>query len=192
MVWYNQVMRGKDWIPVPGSPKARLAELALQAFGEHGYEGVNVVELAAAAGLTTGSLYHHFESKLGLYGVVRDEMERRVLDRMEGAAAGVLTASPGGQAEARPEAALRAALLVGFDAALKQQAARLLSEQDPRGGTDPIAALLAGMGPTEMPELALLLAAAWRAALAAAAAKPAAAPALRHALERLFPAERFG
>jgi AcrR family transcriptional regulator len=175
-------MKTTDWIPVPGSPKARLATLALQAFGEHGYEGVNVVDLAAAAGVTTGSLYHHFENKLGLYGVVRDEMERRILDRIEGAAAGVLATKP----EDQPEAALRAALLVGFDAAIKQHEARLLSEPDPRGGADPIAGLLVVLAPAGVPELALLLAAAWRAALAAAAASPGKVAALRHALERLL------
>jgi hypothetical protein len=48
---------------------------------------VTVGEIAAGAGVTTGPLYHHFGSKLGLYAFVRDEAERRLLDRMEGAAA---------------------------------------------------------------------------------------------------------
>ncbi len=164
--------------------------MALRDFGAGGYEGVNVVELAAEAGVTTGSLYHHFENKLGLYGVVRDELEQRVLDRMEGAAAGVTAASAPEQqesavAETSNAQAVRAALLVGFDAALKQGAARLLSEPDPRNGLDRIAALLAGIGPADLPELAPLLAAAWRAALAAAAAQPATIHGVRRALERL-------
>lgn len=162
----------------------------MRDFGAHGFEGVNVVELAAEAGVTTGSLYHHFENKLGLYGVVRDELEQRVLDRMEGAAAGILAASaPEPQEHASVNAfsgaAVRAALLVGFDAALKQGAARLLSEPDPRNGPDRIAALLAGIGPADLPELAPLLAAAWRAALAAATMQPATVHAVRRALERL-------
>jgi len=45
--------------------------------------------VAAAAGVTTGSLYDHFGSEAGLYGFVRQEAERRLLDRMEGAAAAV-------------------------------------------------------------------------------------------------------
>jgi AcrR family transcriptional regulator len=183
-------MNMKDWVPIPGSSKARLLELALRDFGARGYEGVNVVELAAEAGLTTGSLYHHFENKLGLYGVVRDELEQRVLDRMEGAAAAVMEASerdrqPPGTADNRRQAALRAALLVGYDAAIKQGAARLLSEPDPRNCPDRIVALLASIGPVELPELALLLAATWRAALAAGAADLTAGPGLRRALERL-------
>jgi AcrR family transcriptional regulator len=183
-------MNRKNWVPIPGSSKARLLELALRDFGARGYEGVNVVELAAEAGVTTGSLYHHFENKLGLYGVVRDELEQRVLDRMEGAAAGVMAVpererQPRGLPDNRRQAALRVALLVGYDAAMKQGAARLLSEPDPRNGPDRIVALLASIGPDELPELALLLAATWRAALAASAADPAAGPGLRRALEQL-------
>jgi AcrR family transcriptional regulator len=183
-------MNTKEWVPVPGSSKARLLDLALRDFGARGYEGVNVVELASEAGVTTGSLYHHFENKLGLYGVVRDELEQRVLDRMEGAAAGILAGTERqrhqpGSPQKDSTAALRAALLVGFDAAMNQGAARLHAEPDPRGGTDRISALLASIGPVELPELAPLLAAAWRAALASAAANRAAGPGLRRALERL-------
>ena len=60
---------------------------ALEAFGARGYEGVAVAELARAAETTTGPLYHHFGSKLGLYDAIRTDVERRVLDRMEGALA---------------------------------------------------------------------------------------------------------
>lgn len=176
---------------MPGSVKARLVEVALKAFGERGYDGAAVGDLAKAAGVTTGALYHHFGSKLGLYAVVREELERRVVDRMEGAAAAF---------EDR-RAAVRAALLVGYDAALKFGAARLLSEPDPRRGEDAVAAALerilrpapaaqatpspaAGSAAPDAPAageahgshggdvppgLAEVLAAAWRAALARAA-----------------------
>src|SRR4029450_4336374 len=90
----------------PGTAKARLVEAAVHQFEAAGYDAVNVTDLASKAGLPTGSLYHHFDSKLGLYLVVRTEMERRVVERMEGAAA----------ASARPDAP-RAGLLVGLAAA---------------------------------------------------------------------------
>ena len=80
-----QAMR--DWIPTRDSPRGRLVLAALDAFGAHGYEGVAVAELARSAETTTGPLYHHFGSKLGLYDVIRTDVERRVLDRMEGALA---------------------------------------------------------------------------------------------------------
>ena len=74
-----------DWIPSRSSPRGRLVLAALEAFGARGYEAVGVAELARAAETTTGPLYHHFGSKLGLYDVIRTDVERRVLDRMEGA-----------------------------------------------------------------------------------------------------------
>lgn len=41
-------------------------EVALRLFAERGYDGVGVQELAAEAGVTKPSLYHHFSHKLGL------------------------------------------------------------------------------------------------------------------------------
>jgi AcrR family transcriptional regulator len=74
-----------EWIPISTSPKGRLALAAVKQFGERPFDDVTVGELAAAANVTTGALYHHFGSKLGLYDFVRDDVERRLLDRMEGA-----------------------------------------------------------------------------------------------------------
>ncbi len=108
----------RELIPVPGSARARLLDAAIELFEEHGYEAASVTQIAAHAGVTTGSLYHHFESKLGLFGVVRQEMERRIRDRMEGA----FEALGGGRS------AIVAALLVGVEAAVKLKVARILSE----------------------------------------------------------------
>lgn len=162
----------KGWIPVPGSSKGALALLALEEFGRNGFEAVNVVDLTARAGLTTGSLYHHFGNKLGLYGFVRDEAEQRIFDRMEGA----LEAS-GGEG-------VRRALLVCFDAAVRHGIGGLLSEPDPRGGKDRLEALLASHAD---PHIAPLLMAAWRAALAQARTHPRSVEKIRAALTALFP-----
>lgn len=109
----------RAWIPVPGSARARLLEAGTLHFERDGYEAASVTAIAAAAGVTTGSLYHHFGSKLELFRVIRLEMERRVRDRMEGAAAG----AGGGRR------GVRAALLVGFDAAVYFRVPRILSER---------------------------------------------------------------
>jgi AcrR family transcriptional regulator len=151
----------REWIPVPGSSRARLALTALEQFGARGYDAVNVTELAAGAGVTTGSLYHHFGSKLGLYEIVREEAERRVLDRMEGAAAA--------RAGDGPSAAARTALLVGFDYAAGQDLARLLAEPRPQPADDPVEAFLGRLADRGRAPLGRILAAAWRAALAAVA-----------------------
>jgi AcrR family transcriptional regulator len=148
-------------IPIPGSAKARLIAAGIRQFSQYGYEGVDVDSVAAEAGVTTGSLYHHFQSKKGFYGVLRDDMTRRVLDRMEAVAEAVA-----------PERAVKAALLAAYDGVLRIKAGRLLTEPDPRGGDDAIAGLLgelaakSGMVVPEM--LGIVLAAALRAAIAEA------------------------
>ncbi len=80
-----QIMR--EWIPVSSSPKGRLALQALREYGRRRSDVVTVGEIAAEAGVTTGPLYHHFRNELGLYTFVRDDVERRLIDRMQGAAA---------------------------------------------------------------------------------------------------------
>jgi AcrR family transcriptional regulator len=152
----------REWVPISSSAKGRLALRALGDFGEKGFEAVNVVDIAAAAGVTTGSLYHHFGSKVGLYTFVRAEAERRLLDRMEGAAA----ATRAGDGRA---AAVGAALLIGFDFAIAQGFMRLLGEPHPARRADPVADLLAELCDGGRTPIAAMLAGAWRAALAAVA-----------------------
>jgi AcrR family transcriptional regulator len=150
----------REWVPVPGTAKARLVEAAIHEFETAGYEAANVTELAAKANVTTGSLYHHFDSKLGLYLVVREEMERRVTDRMAGA-----VAAAGG----RGRAAARAALLVAFDAAVRFGVCRILAEPIPVPRDDPIESTLRPLMPSRRGTVAAILTAAWRAALLAVA-----------------------
>jgi AcrR family transcriptional regulator len=157
-VHYTEV---REWIPVSTSAKGRLALRALEEFGARGFDAVNVADIATAAGVTTGSLYHHFGSKLGVYAFVRAEAERRLLDRMEGAAAA--------RAADGPAAAMRSALLVGFDFATGHRFARLLGEPHPARDTDPVAELLAEVGAGGRTPIARMLAAAWREALIAVA-----------------------
>ncbi len=145
-------------IPIPGSAKARLITAGIRQFSQQGYERVDVDSVAAEAGVTIGALYHHFQSKKGFYGVLRDDMTRRVLDRMEAVAEAVT-----------PERAVKAALLAAYDGVLRVKAGRLLTEPDPRGGRDAIAGLLAELAAKDgmvVPEmLGEVLAAALRAAL---------------------------
>jgi AcrR family transcriptional regulator len=157
----------RDWIPVPGTAKARLVSAAIRRFEADGFEAAAVTALAADAEVTTGALYHHFGSKLGLYHVVREEMERRVVDRIAGAVA----VAPGGRAR------IAAALLVAFDAAVHFSVCRILAEPA-ADRPDPIAGALLPLVPT--PPAAAVLAAAWRAALLVATSDPDAA---RAALE---------
>jgi AcrR family transcriptional regulator len=149
-------------MPVSTSPKGRLALAAVKAFGARHFDEVTVGELAAAAKVTTGALYHHFRSKLGLYVFVREDVERRLLDRMEGAIAASVPASD-------RSAAVTAALLVGFDFAVREGFLRILG--DPPGGAarDRLAQMLRANTVSASPVLSRMLAAAWRAALASVA-----------------------
>jgi len=150
----------REWVPVPGSAKARLIEAAIHQFELTGYEAVNVVDLASKASVTTGALYHHFGSKLGLYLTVREDMEKRIVERMEGAAAA---------AGNRGHPAVRAALLVAFDAAVRFTVCRILGEQPPVERDDPVATALRPLLTKHKAPAADILAAAWRAALLAVA-----------------------
>ncbi|MFK3737480.1 TetR/AcrR family transcriptional regulator [Massilia sp. TN1-12] len=46
--------------------RARIVEAATDLFRAHGYDGVGVADLMAAAGLTHGGFYRHFEAKTDL------------------------------------------------------------------------------------------------------------------------------
>ena len=141
----------REWIPTSSSAKGRLVLAALEAFGRDGYEAVHVGRLAEAAKTTTGPLYHHFGSKLGLYTFVREDVERRVTDRLEGALAVTIHDDVG------------AALVVAFDYALRAGFARMLAEPHPEAREDPVAAVVGE------PPVGAMLTAAWRAGLGAAA-----------------------
>ncbi len=170
-------MEVREWIPVSTSPKGRLALAAVKQFGARPFDQVTVGDLAAAAEVTTGAIYHHFDSKHGLYAFVREDVERRLLDRMEGAmAAGN---------ETDRSASVQAALLVGFDFAVREGFLRILGAPPAGAEKDRLAELLKESTAKASPVLGPVLAAAWRAALIAVAegAKPQQARAALLALE---------
>jgi len=147
-------------MPISTSPKGRLALAAVKEFGARPFDEVTVTGLAAAADVTTGALYHHFGSKLGLYAFVREDIERRLLDRMEGALA---AAEP----QTDRSAAVTSALLVGMDFAVRENFLRILGEPPAGTGHDRLAEMLSQSAVPAAPLLGPVLAAAWRAALAA-------------------------
>lgn len=149
----------REWIPVPGSAKARLLGAAIEAFEAAGFEAASVTAIARAAGTTTGALYHHFGSKQGLFDVVREELERRVRDRMLGAHAAL----------GDGRAALLGALLVGFDHAVDLGAARVLSDPAASAERDVLGPTLASLTGDAPSASADVLLGALRAALATVA-----------------------
>ncbi len=63
----------------PIAARERLLTAASSAFGRRGFEDAALDEIAAEAGVTKGSLYHHFQSKRDLFeAVYRRELDRQV------------------------------------------------------------------------------------------------------------------
>jgi AcrR family transcriptional regulator len=53
--------------------RAVILEAALHLFSEQGYRGTSIREIAEAAGLSTGNLYHHFPDKETLFRTLLDQ-----------------------------------------------------------------------------------------------------------------------
>jgi AcrR family transcriptional regulator len=145
----------KSNIPIPGTVREKILNQAIIDFGILGYEGVNVQQLAKSIGVTTGALYHHFGNKLELYRIVREEVERRIVSRMEGASA----------VYDEPVMSIKAAMNVGFDAAVKLNVCKLLSEQDPSMNQDQAALLFKEILEEEVEGVESILSASWRASI---------------------------
>lgn len=145
----------KEWIPIPGTSKDNLIQVALEEFSTKGYNEVNITKLAKKANMTTGAVYHHFGSKAKLYEVVRGEVEQRIIDRMEGAAS--LFEDYG--------EALKAAFITGINFAVKQNICKLLSESNPDNKMDKIMDFIVNLTQdTELP-IHILLISNWRSIL---------------------------
>lgn len=151
----------RQWIPVSTSPKGRLALRAVALFGARPFDEVTVGELATAAEVTTGAIYHHFGSKLGLYSFVLADVEQRLIDRLEGALAA--------RGSVGTSAAISAALEVGFDFAVRESFLRMLGAAPRDPDEDRVARLIGASVEPASPALGRILAAAWREALTSVA-----------------------
>ena len=59
-----------------------LRQAARRLFGRRGFESVSVDDIAAAAGVTRGAFYHHYDSKEELFEVVFVEIQTMLLDHV--------------------------------------------------------------------------------------------------------------
>jgi AcrR family transcriptional regulator len=55
--------------------RANILGKAKSLFAEKGYAGTSAREISAAAGVTVGAMFHHFESKLALFQHVFEDLE---------------------------------------------------------------------------------------------------------------------
>ena len=79
--------------------REQLLEVGRKLFGDKGFEGTSVEEIAAKAGVSKPVVYEHFGGKEGLYAVVVDREIRTLLDginvalRAEATSRGLLEAA---------------------------------------------------------------------------------------------------
>lgn len=79
----------------PGRPKrdghesgrARLLKVAREEFGRNGYAATSVDELVNMADVSSATLYHHFESKMGLFVAAARDAYDRTLSSFRGVVA---------------------------------------------------------------------------------------------------------
>jgi AcrR family transcriptional regulator len=92
--------------PQPGTGRrAELLALAATLFAERGFVATTVRDIADAAGILSGSLYHHFDSKDSMV----DEILRGFLDDLFGDYRKIIAAGLG------PGATLRALVVASFE-----------------------------------------------------------------------------
>jgi AcrR family transcriptional regulator len=75
-----EALRSRNDLAAPSS-REKILEIAEALFAAGGFSGVGMRQIAAAVSLGKSSLFHHFPTKLELYGEVLD----RVIGRLESA-----------------------------------------------------------------------------------------------------------
>jgi AcrR family transcriptional regulator len=61
----------------------RLVDVATRLFTEQGYDGTSIEAVLREAGISRGSLYHHFPGKDALFGAALERVEQRVAELTE-------------------------------------------------------------------------------------------------------------
>jgi AcrR family transcriptional regulator len=79
-----------------------LIEAARRLWGERGYAEVSTPEIAEAAGVTRGAMYHQYADKAALFRAVIEAMDEEIIGRLQAA---VAAAEPTRTAEALHAAA---------------------------------------------------------------------------------------
>jgi AcrR family transcriptional regulator len=66
----------------------KLLKAGRRAFADRGYASASNKEIAAAAGITAGAIYHYFPSKAELYAAVYGDVQAQIAEAFEKAVAG--------------------------------------------------------------------------------------------------------
>jgi AcrR family transcriptional regulator len=116
---------------VPSERRGELLDIAANLFAERGLKTTTVRDIADAAGILSGSLYHHFDSKESMV----DEILRSFLDELFGEYEAIIARAlpPRDRFEAIVTASFEALDRSHAAVAIYQNEARLLADQ-PRFG----------------------------------------------------------
>ena len=107
--------------------RTALLDAARQLFAERGFAATSVADVVAAAEVTKGALYHHFETKEALFAAVFERVEAELQQRTRRAARSATT----------PADRLRRGFDAYLDAALEPAVGRIVLIDAPsalRGG----------------------------------------------------------
>src|SRR5262252_8205382 len=58
--------------------RARIQQVAVELFTEHGYEGTSLREIAERLGVTKAALYYHFRSKEDIIASLVEDLRRQM------------------------------------------------------------------------------------------------------------------
>jgi AcrR family transcriptional regulator len=79
--------RGRPPASNTAATRARIIDAAKVLFGRDGFDATTMAAIGDRAGMTAGSLYHHFASKEDLYAAVAREIDEELLDAFNAAVA---------------------------------------------------------------------------------------------------------
>jgi AcrR family transcriptional regulator len=74
--------------------RSALIAAARPLFAQRGYAGVGTEEIARAAGVTRGALYHHFDGKRELFEAIYEQIEIELAERIASGALRANASSP--------------------------------------------------------------------------------------------------
>src|SRR5579859_5413590 len=143
--------------------RGQLVTIATRMFAERGYEDTSIEAVLREAGVSRGSLYHHFASKEALFEAVAEEVETSVGEQTLAAAAGadgpVAALRAGSVAWIRlaGDPVVRRILLIDAPSVLGWERWRAMEEHHALGGIRAILHVIAEQGKLR-PELADTLA----------------------------------
>ncbi len=103
--------------------RGALTSAARQLIAQRGYASVGTPEIARAAGVTRGALYHQFADKRSLFAAVTEAVERDTTER--------LLAAISARAPSDPLAALHLAIDAWLDACEDQEVRQILLTDAP-------------------------------------------------------------